>query len=318
MKKIRGILYKTLIICCLLLFSVWKSAASELFFSAIGGQSCAYTALSAPEDSLKKSKKSQKAQKNNAPFSKRKGRVTFETFDANYARAVYYYNNRQYLSAAKLFEELYPLSLGTAHADTILFMFADCYFQNRDYEMAAFHFKDYARRYPSSDRAELASLMAIKAVYNLSPYYALDQSETIYAIDELNTFISLYPHSQYMDECNKMLDVLRNKLAKKDFELLKLYFNTENYRAAQIATDNFLKTYAYSQYAPEAAFILVKNNYQYAKKSVKNKMKERYEQCIMAYDNLVFNFPESPLGAEAVKYRDEAKKQIEKLNKHNK
>ena len=121
-----------------------------------------------------------------------------------------------------------------------------------------------------------------------------------------------------MDECNKMLDVLRNKLAKTDFEVLKLYFNTENYRAAQIATDNFLKTYSYSQYAPEAAFILVKNNYQYAKKSVKEKMKERFEACIAAYDNLVFNFPESPLVADAVKYRDEAQKQIEKLNKNHK
>ena len=315
MKKIRGFCCNLLIVCVLLLFFAEGRAASSPACYPICGVQDGCSAVSAPSDSLKKSKKSSK---NKAPYSKRKGRVTFETFDENYARAVNHYNNHQFLSAAKLFEELYPLSLGTAHADTILFMFADCYFQNKDYEMAAFHFKDYARRYPSSDRAELASLMAIKSVYNISPYYALDQSETNYAIDELNTFIALYPHSQYMDECNKMLDVLRNKLAKKDFEVLKLYFNTENYRAAQIATDNFLKTYSYSQYAPEAAFILVKNNYQYAKKSVKGKMRERFEACITAYDNLVFNCPESPLVADAVKYRDEAKKQIEKLNKKHK
>lgn len=241
------------------------------------------------------------------------GKISFETFDYNYARAVEFYESHRYLSAARMFEELYPLSMGTPAADSILFMFSDCYYQNKDYEMAAFHFKDYARRYPNSDRAELAHLMAIKSVYNISPHYALDQSETIYAIDEINTFLSLYPNSAYILECNEMLDVLRNKLAKKEFEILKLYFNTENYRAAQIATDNFLKSYAYSKYAPEAAYILVKNNYLYAKKSVAAKMRERFEECISAYEALAINFPYSEFVQEGKKYADEAKKQIEKI-----
>jgi hypothetical protein len=41
--------------------------------------------------------------------------------------------------------------------------------------MAAFHYKDYVRRYPRSERAELAYVMSVKAVYNISPYFALDQ-----------------------------------------------------------------------------------------------------------------------------------------------
>ena len=316
MKKIRVIVYNLLILCFLSALLLEDNAAYSIGLCHNGSVFSSNSDVSAPQDSIKKDKNQGKKEK--IPYSRKKGKVTFETFDANYARALGYYNKHQFLSAAKLFEELYPLSLGTDHADTILYLFADCYYQNREYEMAAFHFKDYARRYPSSDRAELASLMAIKAVYNISPYYALDQSETIYAIDELNTFIALYPHSQYMEECNQMLDILRNKLAKKDFELLKLYFLTEHYRATQIATDNFLKTYAYSQYAPEAAYILVKNNYYYAKKSVQEKMKERYEDCISAYNNLVLNFPESSFITDAEKYKNEAIKHIEKINKKQK
>ena len=78
-------------------------------------------------------------------------RVTFETFDQHYARAMKFYENRQWLSAAGLFQELYPLSLGTPRADTILFLFADSYYQNGDYNMAALHFRDYVRRYPNSE-----------------------------------------------------------------------------------------------------------------------------------------------------------------------
>ena len=105
-------------------------------------------------------------------------RVTFETFDQNYARAMKYYNNRPWLSAAGLFQELYPLSLGTPRADTILYLFADSYYQNGDYNMAALHFRDYVRRYPNSDRTEDAFFRCIQAVYKTSPDYDLDQSNT--------------------------------------------------------------------------------------------------------------------------------------------
>ena len=60
-------------------------------------------------------------------------KVTFENFDQCYERAMKYYNNQMYLTAAGLFEDLYPLSLGTPRADTILYTFAQCYYKNKDY-----------------------------------------------------------------------------------------------------------------------------------------------------------------------------------------
>ena len=98
----------------------------------------------------------QKTQKKAKKKSGKNSKVSFETFDMNYAKALKYYENGQYLSAARLFEELYPLSLGTPVADTLLFLFADCYYRNKDYELAAFHFKDYARHYPGTEKAEEA------------------------------------------------------------------------------------------------------------------------------------------------------------------
>ena len=198
--------------------------------------------------------------------TKKKGsksnKVSFETFDMNYAKAIKYYQNGQYLSAARLFEELYPLSLGTPNADTLLFLFADCYYKNKDYELAAFHFKDYAKHYPGTPQAEEAHYMCVKSVFEVSPIYSVDQSSTLYAIDELDLFIKTFPYSPHVEECNQMLDVLREKLAQKDFEILKLYYNTDHYQAAQIAAKNFLKEYPSSRYAHEAVYYLVKNNHE--------------------------------------------------------
>ena len=233
-----------------------------------------------------------------------KRKVTFENFEENYKKAKDYYDRQLFISAAKLFEELYPMSMGTPLADTILYLFADCYYQNKDYEMAAFHFKEYANRYTSNPRAQLAHFQAINALSHLSPEYSLDQTQTYYVIEEIEVFIRNYPNSEYMPECNALLDKMRDKLAKKSFEILKLYYETENYKAAQVAARNFLKEYSSTQYADDAYAIWVKNNYEYARHSVESKKIERYTECLDVFHSFEINFPSSPLVSDMQKYAD--------------
>ena len=239
-------------------------------------------------------------------------KVTFETFEENYQKALHFYDNQMFVSAARIFEELYPLSLGTPRADSILYLFADCYYNNRDYEMAAFHFKEYAGKYSTNPRAEDAHYKSILALSHLSPEYSLDQTDTYYVIEEIQLFIQKYPYSSRMDECNALLDQMRNKLALKAFEILKLYYNTENYRSAQIAAKNFLKEYSASQYADDAYAILVRNNYDFAQKSVENKKVERYLLCIDAFESMKMNYPNSPLIREVEKFASDAKNKVNK------
>lgn len=262
-----------------------------------------------PQDSIKNIKEKKKSK---IKFGSNK--VNFETFYENYNKAVKYYDRGSYLSAAQLFEQLYPLSIGTKYGDSILFMFADCYFQNKDFQLAAFHFKDYSRRYPGTERTELAALNCVKALYYVSPPYDVDQSDTKYAIEEIKQYINQYPNSKYIEECNQILDELRNKLALKQFEVIKLYYNTGNYKATQISVRNFMKEYSYSKYAQEALFLLVKSNYEFATKSVDSKKKERFLACAEAYDALKVQFPESNFLPEAKIMYDNALNQINIIN----
>lgn len=311
------IIYKLLIITILLCFAQGNLWAFGMNYSKISlpeaDKQWLYWEQTTPDDTIPDKDKKVKPKK--IKEKKRSRKVTFETFQENYDKARDFYNRELFLSAAHLFEELYPLSIGTPIADTILFLFADCYYQNRDYEMAAFHFKEYANRYTGTDRAEKAHFQAIKSIAQLSPNYSLDQQETYYAIEEITLFIQTYPNSQFMQECNELLDLMRNKLAKKEFEILKLYYNTENYKSAQILAANFLKKYSYSEYADDAYAILVKNNFEYAKKSVETKQLERYHACMDEFKNLQINYPDSPFIAEVQKYADEAAIKIEKINK---
>lgn len=248
----------------------------------------------------------------------RNKRVTFETFDQNYERALKFYNNGQWLSAAGLFEELYPLSLGTPRADTILYLFADSYYQNADYNMAAFHFRDYVRRYPNSDRTEDAFFRCIQAVYKTSPEYYLDQSNTNYAIEQIKAFLQAYPENSHVEECNLMLDDLRLKLARKELEIMKLYYDTDQYEACRIAAKNFFNKYAYSPLMPEAVYYLVLNNYEYAKRSTERKKPERLKACLESCERMATHYPDCKYAKEVEKISMDVTKQLGKyLQKSN-
>jgi len=318
MKKIRIIDFNLLIFLILCMFFGDGHAATDVGFIQKISPSCFFevntsTLPSLPPIDIKNKKKKSKTQ-----TSKSKGKVNYETFRQYYDKAMKYYNNKACLSAARIFEELYPLTIGTPRGDTILFLFADSYFQNRDYQMAAFHFRDYARRYPGTERTELAALNAVKAMFYNSPDYNLDQLVTTYTIDDVNLFIQQYPHSKHIEECNEILDAMRNKLARKEMEMVKMYYLIGYYEATQIMAKNFMKSYSASIYAPEVLYILLKNNYEYARKSVEQKKYNRYKDCLETYETLQMQYPENNYLAESKKIATEAETQIKKLEEQKK
>jgi len=255
-----------------------------------------------------KSKKKKKAKSR-----RNSGKVNYDSFRQYYEKAIKYFENRAFLSAARIFEELYPLAIGTPLGDTILFYFADSYFQNGDYQMAALQFREYTKRYPGSEKTELAYLNAIKSMYYNSPEYNLDQFVTTLAIEEVSMFIQQYPYSKYIDECNDILDALRDKLAKKEMEVVRMYYQMGHYEAAKIMAKNFLKTYSSPKFAPEVLAILVKNNFDFARKSVEQKKYFRYKDCFEAFEMLQQQYPESNFVVEVKKIANEANNQVKKI-----
>ncbi len=126
-----------------------------------------------------------------------------------------------------------------------------------------------------------------------SPSYSLDQTETELAINDLQQFIDRYPNSSLIDSCNAILDRLRFKLEKKDYETVKLYAKTERYNAAVTSAMIFLDDYPMSSFREEVQYNLVKNSYLLAKNSVEDKKKERILNTIERYSNFVGAFPTS-------------------------
>jgi outer membrane protein assembly factor BamD len=250
--------------------------------------------------------------------SKRVISKRYKTKEAKYEAAKTYYDKGAYLSAAQLFEEIYPLYISSNEGENILFLFADSYMKNHDYLMAAFHFKDYLRRYPQSTRAEEASFLSSRCYFLNSPVYNLDQTDSYLALEDLEIFLNAYPNSKYQDEGNMMIDSLRNKLAKKDFSIARMYYNTGNYLAAQVSFNNLFKDFPNSAFTEETLYYLVKNSYEYAQKSIEEKKIERYQMAIDNKNKLKAYNAESKFLSEAEKIAGEAEKKRNKILENDK
>lgn len=239
----------------------------------------------------------------------------YKTKEAKFEAAKTYYNKGMYLSAAELLERIYPLFMGTVQGDSILFLFADSYYKNGDYLMAAFHFNDFTKKYPFSARAEEAAFLAAKAHYQNVPAYNLDQTDALLAKDGLESFLENYPQSRFGNECNTMLDSIRNQLAHKAYATAFMYYNIGKYASAHIAFNNLMKDFPGSPYTERALFYMVKNSYDYAENSVPAKQAERYQQAVDSYHQLEAGFPKSAYLAEAKKIAEDAARKREKILK---
>ena len=237
----------------------------------------------------------------------------YKTKEAKYEAALKYYNKGMYISAAELFEQIYPLYMGTERGDSILFLFAKSYYNNRDYLMAAFHFADFTKKYPFSPRVEEAAFLSAKSYYFNMPAFNLDQTDAMYAKESLESFIEYYPRSPYIEECNNMMDTIRTQLAHKAFNVAFMYYNIGQYHAAQIAFRNMLKDYPNTIYSEQALYYLVRNNYEYAVNSVLGKQVERFQETIDCYGTLAAKYPNSSYLEESRKLSEKAAKERDKV-----
>lgn len=243
--------------------------------------------------------------------------VKGDNYELKFETANQLFEKGQFFRSIALYEQIYQKMPKTGEGELAYYRMAKAYFSEKDYVMAGYYFGSFVQRYPYSSKTEESLfLSALCSVYN-SPEISLDQNDTELAIKNLQQFVDAYPQSELLDSCNRVMDNLRFKLERKEYDALKLYVKTENYRAAVTSAETFLTTYPRSRYREEVSFLQLENSFLVAKNSVENKKKERIEKTIERYRTFVSEYPESSYKNVADKISDnmyEALQRIE-LNK---
>ncbi len=235
-------------------------------------------------------------------------------FEEKYKAAVTYYDAKDYFKAQQLFDELLVVYRGTPRAEEVFFKYAYTYYHLNDYITAASYFQRYAATFPKSVKSEEAFYMSAFCKYLDSPKFSLDQTSTYDAIQQLQTFVNVFPASDSIARCNQLIDELRFKLEKKAFEKAKLYHTTGYDRSAITALTLFVKNHPGSVYREESLFLILDASYRYASKSVALKKGERMQETILAYQTLKAAFPESKYIIAANGIYKKAESSIAQLN----
>jgi len=233
--------------------------------------------------------------------------------DLKYKTAAYYFNRHDFTKALPLLENLSSSMKGSERAEDADYFYAYCEYFLKDFQIARNLFKTFSEQYPNSDRAEECRFMAAKCSYQESGPYSLDQENTFKAIDAMQLFVNLYPHSDRLAESNSIIDALRNKLERKSFEDAKLYYTIGEFKPAIITLRNSIRDYPDSQFREESEFLILKSQYLYARNSIYIRMEERFNDALASYKAFKENFPDSEFSKEADRIHQETLNGLKQL-----
>ena len=233
-------------------------------------------------------------------------------YELKYSYAKKYFNAKQYSKSATLLDTIFK---GTAYAEESLYLLAQSYYGQKDYQTASQYFETYYTTYPKGEFTELSRFYSGYGLYLDSPDPRLDQSQTYKAIEQLQLYLEYYPQSERAEEAQNIMFELQEKLAYKELMATRLYFNLgtymgNNFQSCVITAQNALKNYPYSKYREEFMFLIIRAKYELALVSVEEKLQGRYRDVVDEYYNYMNEYPEGNYVKQVTKFYDYASKRI--------
>ncbi|MCQ2114875.1 MAG: outer membrane protein assembly factor BamD [Bacteroidales bacterium] len=213
--------------------------------------------------------------------------------DAKYKAAFDYFESGKYNKAANMFESLSVLTSGTAKDDTVQYYWGLSNYNFKDYYTAETNFQKFTTNYPRSPFSENARYLRLDCLYRQTLRYELDQTPTNVCLAAIAEYLREFPVNDHLDDCDRMVKELNQRLDTKAYESAKLYYKMEDYLAARVALRNVLKDDSDNIYREDILFYTAKASFKYAQLSVPAKQRERYLTFVDDYLNFKGEMPES-------------------------
>jgi outer membrane protein assembly factor BamD len=235
--------------------------------------------------------------------------------DVNYklTKANEYFDKQDYGHANELYKELMPIMKSTRNYENLFYKYAYTFYYLKDYVEASYYFKNFTEYFPSSKNAEECEYMSALALYKYAPKYQLDPTNTIKALEAMESYANRYPNSAHSKEASEYIDASKKKLEMKKADAALLYYNIYKYKAATVAYKSVMRDYPDSPNSDLYQFMIMKSMYMYAVESITAKQEERYGNAIAAFNELKQNYPQSKYMDEAEKLYSKATVNIKKI-----
>ena len=240
--------------------------------------------------------------------------------DVNYklTKANEFFDKKEYAHANELYKDLLPIMKSTRNFEALFYRYSYTFYYLKDYVEASYYFKNFTEYFPTSKDAEECEFMSAVCLFKYAPKYTLDQTNSIKALEALQSYVSRYPNSKRLAEANGYILSSHKKLESKEADAAKLYFDLGHFKAATVAYKSVLRDYPESPNNDLYQYMQMRAWFKYAKASINEKQEERYANAINAYRELKDNYPQSKYIADAEKLNTEASDNVKKIRNEHK
>lgn len=161
------------------------------------------------------------------------------------------FDRGEYRDVILTLQELLTTRPGNRYADEAIALIGRSYYEQGEYLDAEDRFRRVLREFPESPFAPESSYYLALALLSQSRKPALDQSETLAALTQFQSFISRYPKDELVERARKHIANIRLKLADKEYMNGELYKRLGAHRAARFYfKERVIAAYPDTRFAP--------------------------------------------------------------------
>ena len=168
-------------------------------------------------------------------------------------------DNREFETAAKLFDEVerqHPYSVWARRAQL---MSSFSYYMARQYPEAISSSQRFLTIHPGNRDAPYANYLIAMSYYNQIADVTRDQKITQQAGDAFQELIRRFPESRYAADARLKLDLINDQLAAKEMEVGRYYQRSGNWLASVNRFRVVVDKYQTTTHAPEALMRLTES-----------------------------------------------------------
>ncbi|WP_298266968.1 outer membrane protein assembly factor BamD [Geobacter sp.] len=136
---------------------------------------------------------------------------------------------------------------------------ADAQFDNGNFIEAAASYEEFRKLHPNNEKSAYALYRQALSYYNQITGIDTDQTPVTNAVAFFESFLKLYPTSEYAQEVRNKLEVCRMKQVEYEIYVGRFYYRTEKYASAIKRLEEALTKYPRSPLHDETLYFLGKS-----------------------------------------------------------
>jgi outer membrane protein assembly factor BamD len=154
--------------------------------------------------------------------------------------------------AGKKFEEINKQHPYSDYSRRSLMMSAYLNFRRAKYQEAVNDAQRFVTLYPTSPDAAYAQYLIGESYFRQNPDVTRDQDLSKKAIEAMNTVVTKYPDSEYVEDAQKKAQMATDQIAGKEMQVGRYYLERREYLAAVNRFKNVASNYQTTRHVEEA------------------------------------------------------------------